>query len=85
MCMGDGYRPNGQFASNAEMGLSLPKPSASNGMHGNSLNNANINYGYVLMDKDTGEILKFGETLYPDIRYFQSFLDSNNAFLYTFF
>ena len=26
------------------------------------------NYGYVLVDKDTNEILKFGETLYPETR-----------------
>lgn len=31
------------------------------------------------MDKDTGEILKFGETLYPDTRYSKSYLESINA------
>ena len=37
------------------------------------------NYGYALVDKDTNEILKFGETLYPDTRYSQSYLEQNNA------
>ena len=30
------------------------------GSHGNSLLNPNTNYGYVLVDKNTGEILKIG-------------------------
>ena len=37
------------------------------------------NYGYVLVDKDTNEILKFGETLYPETRYSKSYLEQNNA------
>ena len=48
-------------------------------MHGNSLSNPNTNYGYALVDKDTREILKFGETLYPNSRYSQTYLDSQNA------
>ena len=34
---------------------------------------------YVLVDKDTNEILKFGETLYPETRYSKSYLEQNNA------
>lgn len=49
------------------------------GSHGNSLSNPNTNYGYSLVDKDSGEILKFGETIYPNTRYTQEFLDKNNA------
>ncbi|ADL53274.1 hypothetical protein Clocel_3600 [Clostridium cellulovorans 743B] len=52
---------------------------ATNEIHGNSLSNLNTNYGYALVDKDTGEILKFGETLYPDTRYSKSYLESKNA------
>lgn len=33
------------------------------------------------MDKDTGDILKFGETLHPESRYSQNYLDSNNALM----
>ena len=72
------HRPNGQFASNAEMGIETPVKTSS-GTHGNSLSDSRTNYGYALVDKDTNEILKFGETLYPDSRYSQNFLDKNNA------
>ena len=37
------------------------------------------NYGYVLVDRDTNDILKFGETLYPNTRYSRSYLHNNNA------
>ncbi len=50
-----------------------------NGVHGNSLSNPNTNYGYQLVDNSTGEILKYGETLYPDTRYSKTYLESNNA------
>lgn len=69
-------RPNGQFASYAEVGIPKSTTSATNGVHGNSLSNP---YGYALVDKDTGEIFKFGETLYPNTRYSQNYLDSKNA------
>ena len=72
------HRPNGQFASNEEMGIETPVKT-STGTHGNSLSDPRTNYGYALVDKDTNEILKFGETLYPDSRYSQRFLDENNA------
>ena len=49
------------------------------GSHGNSLSNQNTNYGYSLVDKDTREILKFGETIHPNTRYTQEFLEKNNA------
>ena len=73
------HRPNGKFASNEEVGLPPAGTKTSNGIHGNSLNNPNTNYGYVLVDKNTREILKFGETLYPNTRYTQSELNSVNA------
>ena len=47
--------------------------------HGNSLSDPRTNYGYALVDKDTNDILKFGETLYPETRYTQSYLDAHNA------
>ncbi len=72
------HRPNGQFASNAEVGLPSPVKSTS-GSHGNSLSDTRTNYGYALVDRDTNEILKFGETIYPNSRYSQKYLDDNNA------
>ncbi len=41
--------------------------------------NTRTNYGYALVDKDTNEILKFGETIHPSTRYSQTYLDANNA------
>jgi hypothetical protein len=51
------------------------------GNHGNSLSNSNTNYGYSLVDKDTGEILKFGETIHPNSRYTREYLNNNNAIM----
>ena len=75
---GSWNRPNGEFASNAEVGITSPA-NVSSGSHGNSLSDTRTNYGYALVDRDTNEILKFGETLYPDTRYSQKYLDANNA------
>ena len=72
------HRPNGQFASNAEVGIDSPVK-VSTGSHGNSLSDPRTNYGYVLVDRDTNNILKFGETLYPETRYSKSYLEQNNA------
>ncbi|WP_291581493.1 RHS repeat-associated core domain-containing protein [Clostridium sp. UBA6640] len=51
------------------------------GNHGNSLLNSNTNYGYSLVNKDTGEILKFGETIHPNSRYTREYLNNNNAIM----
>lgn len=48
-------------------------------IHGNSLQSTNLNYGYKLADKNTGAVLKYGETAYPATRYSQTFLNKNNA------
>ena len=72
------HRPNGDFASNAEVGIASPAKTATES-HGNSLSDPRTNDGYVLVDKDTNEILKFGETLYPETRYSKSYLEQNNA------
>jgi RHS repeat-associated protein len=48
-------------------------------VHGNSLSTTKTAYGYALTDKDTGEVLKYGETIHPEIRYTKSYLDSINA------
>lgn len=73
------HRPNGEFASNAEMGISNPTPTNTRGTHGNSLDDPRTNYGYVLTDKDTGDILKFGESISPDTRYSKGYLEEHNA------
>ena len=72
------HRPNGEYASNAELGIESARKNTT-GVHGNSLQNTMTNYGYVLVDKDTNEILKFGETLYPASRYSKSYITTHNA------
>ena len=49
------------------------------GIHGNSLSYPGTNYGYALVNRSTNEILKFGETIHPNTRYTQSYLNNNNA------
>ena len=66
------------LASNAEVGITSPAK-VSTGSHGNSLSDPRTNYGYVLIDRNTNEILKFGETIHPTTRYSKSYLDANNA------
>jgi hypothetical protein len=46
-------------------------------IHGNGLEYDGINYGYKLIDKETGEILKYGETISPRTRYTDTFLREN--------
>ena len=48
-------------------------------VHGNSLLSTKTNYGYVLREKTTGDILKFGETTNPARRYTRTFTESINA------
>ena len=77
------HRPNGQYASNSEIGLPITqKPINSNGIHGNSLQYPGKNYGYVLKDVNSGEILKYGESINPNTRYTQKELNSWNAKMY---
>ncbi|ASY42418.1 type IV secretion protein Rhs [Taylorella equigenitalis] len=70
-------RRNGQFAKKPG-----PRPnSKANSKHGNSHQCSKKTYGYVLKDKDTDEILKFGETTNPKKRYSKSFLENENAWM----
>jgi hypothetical protein len=48
-------------------------------IHGNSLLTDKPAVGYTLRDKDTGEILKYGETTRGQKRYTQKFYRDNNA------
>jgi len=50
-------------------------------IHGNSLKSPMINYGYKIINKETGEILKFGETINPKYRYTKEFYKVNNAYM----
>ena len=60
-----------------------PKVVNSNGkIHGNSLDYEGINYGYVLKDTTTGEVLKYGESINPQKRYTKAYLEKNNAKMY---
>ena len=47
--------------------------------HGNSLNTSKPAKGYVLKNRDTGEVLKFGETTRGYRRYSRKYLNSINA------
>jgi len=48
-------------------------------LHGNDLNNPSPAQGYSLRDRDTGEILKNGDTILGPKRYSQKYLDIENA------
>ena len=48
-------------------------------IHGNSLNSPKPAEGYSLRDRDTGELLKYGETTRNTARYTQKELEMNNA------
>jgi RHS repeat-associated protein len=60
-----------------------PKESNIMQTHGNDLSSSEITWGYSLRDRGTGEILKYGQTINPDQRYSQKYLDSINAELKT--
>ena len=47
--------------------------------HANSLNTTKPAEGYILKDKTTHEILKYGETTRGKLRYTKKYLDSINA------
>ena len=47
-------------------------------IHGNSLDYPGVNYGYILSDKTTGEVVKFGESINPAHRYTKKFLNGDN-------
>lgn len=61
------------------MGLPKSIKKISDGTHGNSLDYEGVNYDYKLVDKDTGEVLKYGESITPDTRYTKKYLESINA------
>ncbi len=49
-----------------------------NSVHGNSLDYPGTNYGYILSDLNTGEVVKFGESIDPAHRYTKKFLNGEN-------
>jgi hypothetical protein len=65
----------GAVAGGAVRGLNqLAKP-----LHGNNLNTTKPAQGYSLRDRDTGRLLKYGETTRGPKRYSQKYLEKNNA------
>ncbi|MDW5419275.1 RHS repeat-associated core domain-containing protein, partial [Iodobacter sp. CM08] len=75
---GQSRGPNGQFGQ----GENPNKPKKQNSVcstHNNNLDSKTPAIGYTLRDKDTNEILKYGETTQGKSRYSQSYLDSVNA------
>jgi hypothetical protein len=65
----------------AEYNAAKPVKSTNNTnkVHANSLDTGLPAEGYTLRNKDTGEILKYGETTRGKQRYTQKYLDNNNA------
>ena len=57
-----------------ELQNTLQKP-----LHGNNLNTTKPAQGYALKNKDTGKVLKYGETTRGEKRYTQKYLRENNA------
>ena len=47
-------------------------------VHGNSLDYPGTNFGYILSDKTTGEVVKYGESINPARRYTKKFLNGAN-------
>jgi RHS repeat-associated protein len=68
------------IASGAKAGIPfLGKIPVVGKLHGNNLNTTKPAQGYSLRDRDTGEILKFGETTRGTKRYSQKYLERHNA------
>lgn len=51
-------------------------------VHGNNLNTTTPAQGYTLRDRNTGEILKYGETTRGYARYSKRYLRENNAIMF---
>ena len=70
------HKNNGQFAKKPG-----PKSKPTETTHGNSLDCCKKAYGYKLVDRDTGDLLKYGETTEatPRNRYTQAYYDKENA------
>jgi RHS repeat-associated protein len=69
--------PDGTFAEDPS---AVPKASTS-GVHGNSLDYSGPTWLYKLVNRDTGQVMKFGETtaVNPIDRYGNRWLDANNV------
>ncbi|WP_257998111.1 RHS repeat domain-containing protein [Oligella urethralis] len=70
------FNRKGQFAKKPGP---KPKTPQKTDVHGNSHQCSRTAYGYKLKDRDTDEVLKFGETIAPKKRYQKSFLERENA------
>ena len=70
------HRKNGEWAKKPG-----PKPKKKQSTHGNSHDCCKKAYGYKLVDRDTGELLKYGETTEdnPINRYSQPYYESTNS------
>ena len=64
------------FSKQSTKQLSIEKP-----IHGNSLSTNKPAQGYALRDRNTKEILKYGETTRGNKRYSRKYLKENNAYI----
>jgi hypothetical protein len=60
-------------------GTATPEPPKQGGVHGNDHATTKQAQGYTLRDKDTGEVLKYGETTQGTSRYSKEYLKEHNA------
>ena len=51
----------------------------SDGLHANNLNSSKPAVGYSLRDRDTGEVVKYGETTQGERRYSKRYLEKHNV------
>jgi hypothetical protein len=56
-----------------------PLASGTKPVHGNDLSTTKPAQGYSLRDRDTGEVLKYGETTLGRSRYAKQYLEKHNA------
>ncbi|MDT8927081.1 RHS repeat-associated core domain-containing protein, partial [Pseudomonas taiwanensis] len=73
---GQPRQANGQFGAGKDP--SKPCPCKTEGTHGNSHNTTKPAIGYTLRDRDTGEIMKYGETTMGTRRYPEKYMRQNN-------
>jgi hypothetical protein len=81
--IGAGYQGLLQALKSPSSGTSgpqaAPTTAGSKPVHGNNLNTTKPAQGYSLRDRDTGEVLKYGETTLGKGRYTQKYLEKQNA------
>ncbi len=74
---GQPRQSNGRFGAGKDP--SIPCPCETDGTHGNSHNSTKPAIGYTLRDRDSDEVMKYGETTMGSRRYSKKYLNENNV------